>query len=104
MPLFYFDIMDLETSFIDLFPHQDRQSFLFTRCMVRICSSFQPLSLKVGHFVPVYEGRAKQCNASRLQPSTIYKFRLAAVNELGSSLYSEIVSYATQVKYEGEVW
>ena len=47
--------------------------------------------------MPVYEGRAKQCNVSRLQPSTLYKFRVAAVSELGSSLYSEIISYATQV-------
>jgi len=51
---------------------------------------------QVGHYVPVYEGRAKQCNVSRLQPSTLYKFRVAAVSELGSSLYSEIISYATQ--------
>ena len=30
---------------------------------------------QAGHFVACYEGRAKQCNVSRLQPSTIYKFR-----------------------------
>jgi len=47
-------------------------------------------------FAPCFEGRARQYNVSRLQPSTIYRFRLAAVNELGSSPYSEVISYATQ--------
>jgi len=50
----------------------------------------------VSRFKVVYDGRSKQCNVNKLQPSTIYKFRLAAVNEIGSSPYSEVMNFATQ--------
>lgn len=36
-----------------------------------------------GHFRAIYEGRSKSFNVQKLQPSTPYKFRLIAVNELG---------------------
>ena len=50
----------------------------------------------VGHFVTIYEGRAKSFNVQKLQPSTPYKFRLIAVNELGKSRPSEITTFTTQ--------
>ena len=49
-----------------------------------------------GHFVTVYEGRAKSFNVAKLQSSTPYKFRLLAVNELGKSRPSEIATFYTQ--------
>merc|ERR1719228_2377776 len=49
-----------------------------------------------GHFVTVYEGRAKLFNVAKLQSSTPYKFRLIAVNELGKSRPSEIATFYTQ--------
>lgn len=49
-----------------------------------------------GHFVTIYEGRARAFNVPKLQPSTPYKFRLIAVNELGKSRPSEIASFTTQ--------
>ena len=36
-----------------------------------------------GHFSTIFEGRSKSFNVQKLQPSTPYKFRLIAVNELG---------------------
>merc|ERR1719347_2231000 len=49
-----------------------------------------------GHFVTIYEGRAKSFNVPKLQSSTPYKFRLIAVNELGKSRPSEIATIYTQ--------
>ena len=50
----------------------------------------------VGQFATIYEGRAKSFNVQKLQPSTPYKFRLIAVNELGKSRPSEITTFTTQ--------
>jgi len=54
------------------------------------------ISGQAGHFATIYEGRAKSFNVPKLQPSTPYKFRLIAVNELGKSRPSEIASFTTQ--------
>ena len=49
-----------------------------------------------GHFQTIFEGRSKLFNVQKLQPSTPYKFRLVAVNELGRSRPSELACYTTQ--------
>ncbi|XP_064615415.1 fibronectin type-III domain-containing protein 3A-like isoform X3 [Liolophura sinensis] len=48
-----------------------------------------------GHFVEVYEGLSRQFRLSKLQASTRYLFRLAAVNSMGKSGYSETSSFYT---------
>ena len=49
-----------------------------------------------GHFTTIYEGRSKMFNVQKLTPSTPYKFRVIAVNELGKSRPSELVCFTTQ--------
>ena len=49
-----------------------------------------------GHFSQIFEGRSKSFNVQKLQPSTPYKFRLVAVNELGRSRPSELATFTTQ--------
>ncbi|XP_049821835.1 fibronectin type-III domain-containing protein 3a isoform X3 [Aethina tumida] len=39
--------------------------------------------------------KSKTHSLQKLQPATVYKFRLGAVNAVGRSAYSEIVSYST---------
>ncbi|SPP79366.1 fibronectin type-III domain-containing protein 3A isoform X4 [Drosophila guanche] len=46
-------------------------------------------------FVELAKIKAKHYVISKLQPTTVYSFRLAAVNEVGQSLYSSISSYST---------
>lgn len=53
------------------------------------------ISGQTGHFVSIYEGRAKSFSVPKLQPSTPYKFRLIAVNEHGKSRPSELACYST---------
>ena len=48
-----------------------------------------------GEFVEVIKMKGKQYSLSKLQPSTFYSFRLAAINEAGKSIYSDIVTYST---------
>lgn len=60
------------------------------------------ISGQSGHFVTIYEGRAKCYNVQKLQPSTPYKFRLVAVNELGKSRPSEIATFTTQGSSPGQ--
>ncbi|KAK9869632.1 hypothetical protein WA026_003377 [Henosepilachna vigintioctopunctata] len=48
-----------------------------------------------GKFVEIYKSKAKQHTMQKLRPSTSYKLRLAAVNEVGKSPYSDIVTFFT---------
>ena len=48
------------------------------------------------HFTEVFRGRAKNFNMTKLQSSTVYRFRLIAENELGLSKPSEVVAFQTQ--------
>nr|CAH7718590.1 unnamed protein product [Callosobruchus chinensis] len=53
---------------------------------------------KVGgaaEWVEFYRGRGKTHTLQKLQPATAYAFRMAVVNEVGMSLYSDCVTYAT---------
>lgn len=50
---------------------------------------------KCGEFVEFHRSRLKQYTLHKLQPATAYKFRLAAVNEIGKSNYSDVVVYST---------
>uniref|UniRef100_A0A336JVJ1 CSON007935 protein n=1 Tax=Culicoides sonorensis TaxID=179676 RepID=A0A336JVJ1_CULSO len=52
---------------------------------------------KNGDFVEVCKTKCKQYCYNKLQPSTAYLFRLAAVNECGRSNYSPIVKFETAV-------
>ncbi|XP_063699052.1 fibronectin type-III domain-containing protein 3A isoform X2 [Culicoides brevitarsis] len=52
---------------------------------------------KNGEFVEVCKTKCKQYCYNKLQPSTAYLFRLAAVNECGRSAYSPIVRFETSV-------
>ena len=47
-------------------------------------------------YTEVYTGRAKSYNIAKLQSSTSYRFRVYAVNELGRSRPSEVVTFTTQ--------
>ena len=47
-------------------------------------------------YTELFKGRAKSYNITKLQSSTSYRFRLHAVNELGRSRPSEVVTYTTQ--------
>ncbi|XP_033150638.1 fibronectin type-III domain-containing protein 3A isoform X2 [Drosophila busckii] len=47
------------------------------------------------HFVELAKTKAKHYVLNKLQPSTVYSFRLAAVNEHGQSRYSPVSSYST---------
>ncbi|XP_043067436.1 fibronectin type-III domain-containing protein 3A isoform X2 [Drosophila bipectinata] len=46
-------------------------------------------------FVELAKIKAKHYVIGKLQPTTVYSFRLAAVNEVGQSPYSPIASYST---------
>ncbi|XP_055305314.1 fibronectin type-III domain-containing protein 3A-like isoform X5 [Sitodiplosis mosellana] len=46
-------------------------------------------------FVEICKTRGKQFNLQKLQPSTEYTLRLAAINERGRSVYSDTVTYST---------
>jgi predicted phage tail protein len=50
---------------------------------------------KGGEFVEFHRSRVKQYTIHKLQPATPYRFRLAAVNEIGKSSYSDVVTYNT---------
>ncbi|KAG5900612.1 hypothetical protein JTB14_017464 [Gonioctena quinquepunctata] len=50
---------------------------------------------KGGDFVEFYKGRSKTHTLQRLLPATLYTFRLAAVNEVGTSLFSDCIAYNT---------
>ncbi|XP_022087990.1 fibronectin type-III domain-containing protein 3A-like [Acanthaster planci] len=46
-----------------------------------------------GSFVDVYEGPDRMFKVTKLQPSTLYRFRLQAINDFGASDFSPEVSY-----------
>lgn len=46
-------------------------------------------------FIEMCKIKSKHYQLQKLQPSTWYKFRLAAINECGKSVYSDITSYRT---------
>lgn len=46
-------------------------------------------------FIEVSKTKGKQYSLQKLQPSTWYIFRLAAINECGKSIYSDTVNYST---------
>ncbi|XP_046573068.1 LOW QUALITY PROTEIN: fibronectin type-III domain-containing protein 3A-like [Haliotis rubra] len=48
-----------------------------------------------GNFVEIYNGLQRQYRANKLQASTRYTFRLAAINSIGKSPFSEPVSFYT---------
>lgn len=50
---------------------------------------------KGGDFVELHKSRGKQHSLSKLQPATVYNFRLAALNEVGKSVYSDVASFST---------
>lgn len=50
---------------------------------------------KNGEFVEISRTKYKTYNYNKLQPSTAYNFRLAAVNEVGRSQYSPVARYET---------
>lgn len=50
---------------------------------------------KGGEFVEFYRGRSKTHTLQKLLPATLYTFRLAALNEVGKSLYSDCIAYST---------
>lgn len=50
---------------------------------------------KGGDFVELHKIKSKQYTLQKLQPATIYRFRLAALNEMGKSPYSDIVTFST---------
>ncbi|CAG9863441.1 unnamed protein product [Phyllotreta striolata] len=50
---------------------------------------------KGGDFVEFYRGRSKTHSLQKLLPATAYTFRLAAVNEVGKSSYSDSIAYST---------
>lgn len=50
---------------------------------------------KGNEFIEITKMKGKQYSLSKLMASTWYSFRLAAVNECGKSVYSNIVTYST---------
>lgn len=48
-----------------------------------------------GDFAEIYKGKTKQHTLTKLRPSTAYRLRIAAVNEVGKSPYSEIAVFCT---------
>ncbi|KAJ8961083.1 hypothetical protein NQ318_008759 [Aromia moschata] len=50
---------------------------------------------KGGDFVEFHKSRGKTHTLQKLQPATAYKFRLAAVNDVGRSPYSDPIVYCT---------
>lgn len=50
---------------------------------------------KGGEFIELHKNKGRQHTVQKLQPSTMYKFRLAAINEIGKSIYSDVVTYWT---------
>ncbi|CAB4059245.1 unnamed protein product [Lepeophtheirus salmonis] len=51
---------------------------------------------KSSPFSPIFTGRAKNYNVTKLSPATPYRFRLIAVNEFGQSRPSETIIAITQ--------
>ncbi|QQP54311.1 Uncharacterized protein FKW44_007105, partial [Caligus rogercresseyi] len=49
-----------------------------------------------GSYIPVFQGRAKSYNVTKLSPASPYRFRLLAVNEFGASRPSEAILVITQ--------
>ncbi|XP_030384654.1 fibronectin type-III domain-containing protein 3A [Scaptodrosophila lebanonensis] len=47
------------------------------------------------HFVELVKTKTKHYAINKLQATTVYCFRLAAINEMGQSQYSEVSSYST---------
>lgn len=47
------------------------------------------------NFVEFYRGKGKNFALNKLKSATLYRFRMAAYNEVGRSLYSETVGYRT---------
>lgn len=47
------------------------------------------------NFIEFYRGKGKTYTLNKLQSATQYRFRMAAYNEMGCSLYSEIIGYRT---------
>ncbi|XP_053958160.1 uncharacterized protein LOC128863184 isoform X1 [Anastrepha ludens] len=58
-------------------------------------SARQNTGSEVLHFVEATKTKGKHYTLTKLQPSTVYNFRLAAINEVGASLFSSICSYST---------
>ncbi|XP_018325859.1 fibronectin type-III domain-containing protein 3A isoform X2 [Agrilus planipennis] len=50
---------------------------------------------KGGDFIELHKSKGKHHTLSKLQSATVYKFRLAAINDIGKSMYSDVVTYAT---------
>ncbi|XP_031628985.1 fibronectin type-III domain-containing protein 3A isoform X2 [Contarinia nasturtii] len=50
---------------------------------------------KGNDFIEICKTRGKQYSLQKLQPSTEYTLRLAAINERGRSIYSDTVTYST---------
>lgn len=48
-----------------------------------------------GNYVEFYKGKGKTHTLNKLLPATQYKFRLSVVNEVGKSLYSDVICYQT---------
>ncbi|XP_055375585.1 fibronectin type-III domain-containing protein 3A isoform X2 [Condylostylus longicornis] len=48
-------------------------------------------------FMEVVRTKGKQYTLTKLQPSTLYNFRLSAVNECGPSMYSDVIAFSTSV-------
>jgi hypothetical protein len=46
-------------------------------------------------FQGVYQGTSHSCKVNRLQEMTVYRFRIAAVNDAGQGDYSEIQEFST---------
>jgi hypothetical protein len=46
-------------------------------------------------FQCVYQGTSHSCKVNRLQEMTVYRFRIAAANDVGQGDYSEIQEFST---------
>nr|XP_036225592.1 fibronectin type-III domain-containing protein 3a isoform X6 [Bactrocera oleae]XP_036225593.1 fibronectin type-III domain-containing protein 3a isoform X6 [Bactrocera oleae]XP_036225594.1 fibronectin type-III domain-containing protein 3a isoform X6 [Bactrocera oleae] len=58
-------------------------------------ASLQNIENEDHNFVEATKTKGKHYTLTKLLPSTVYYFRLAAVNDVGMSLYSTICSYCT---------
>lgn len=50
---------------------------------------------KGGEFVEFFKGKGKMHTLQKLQPATAYQFRLAVINGVGKSLFSDPITYCT---------